>query len=83
MRLGRPLVPLELTTEEQTLLESWAAAPDDRASMQVGPPERRTHDYHAATARPSLTLCGARRGDRAWHRASAIAVTAAGECSGF
>jgi transposase len=24
MRLGRPLVPLELTTEEQTLLESWA-----------------------------------------------------------
>ena len=24
MRLGRPLVPLELTTEEQTRLESWA-----------------------------------------------------------
>ena len=24
MRLGRPLVPLEVTTEEQTLLESWA-----------------------------------------------------------
>ena len=35
MRLGRPLVPLELTTEEQTLLESWIAI----RNVKLAPPQ--------------------------------------------
>ena len=36
MRLGRPLVPLELTTEEQTLLESWARRGTTAQALALG-----------------------------------------------
>ena len=35
MRLGRPLVPLELTTEQQTLLESWAQRQTTAQALRI------------------------------------------------
>ena len=80
MRLGRPLVPLELTTEEQTLLESWARRRTTAQACRSGCRSAARMTI-AATARPhSLRRSTWRRGVSS---ASAIAVTAARSFSGF